>query len=899
MTPPAWRRYLRFWGPAPEADVDDELQFHIESRVREYVATGMTETEARRKTLERFGSVDRARRECLTIDRQQERSMSRTAFVDTLRQDVVFALRTLMRRPGWTAITVVTLALGIGANTAIFTLVSNYLFRPLPVRDADRLVVIGTVQSGTGLAGSTSYRNHLDMRGLRDVFSDVTAFAAEVVSVRVGTQEAERRVLEDVADNYFTMLGVQAEVGRVLTAEDVLTREPVVVLSYLYWQRRFGGDPAVVGQRISLNGLPFTIVGVASRRFPGTESALALDGYIPATLQPRIQGQPTNDVLERRDERAYRVMARLAPGVSVDQARAALATLARRLEAEYPDQSRNISFAVASERRARPDIAVAHVLPRVASVFMALVALVLLIACANVAGLLLARGTVRRQEMSVRAALGATRGRVVRQLLTETLVLALTGAVVGIGVGHLITSALGRVKFGIAIPIRLQVEPDWRVYLFTVVAALIAALVAGLAPAFQGSQVDIASALREGKRSAGGGARQRLRRGLVVAQVAVSLVVLVCAGLLVRSARRASQVDLGFKPDNVLIGSFDVALRRYDEAQAKRFYDELLRRARSIPGVRSAAMATHVPLGYSHSSVEVFIDEPRPEVPRGHIAVLHNVVSPDYFPTMGIRVLAGRDFTADDDSTAPRVAIVNDAMATRLWPGRPAVGQRVRLDATGPSVEVIGVVPTGKYVFVSDGARPFVYLPTAQNRRPAQTIHLRLQGSVDAAASALRSIVGDLDPELPMYDVRSMTEHLRLGLAFIFLHIGAALALAFGALGLVEAVAGLYGVVSYSVAQRTREIGIRVALGARPSNVLGEVLRQGLTLTVSGLAMGALLTFLVTRPLGNLLVGVGRTDAVSYTAAAIVLCVCAAIASLVPAWRAARMSPVSALRATE
>lgn len=499
----------------------------------------------------------------------------------------------------------------------------------------------------------------------------------------------------------------------------------------------------------------------------------------------------------------------------------------------------------------------------------------------------------------MRAALGATRGRVVRQLLTETLVLALTGAVVGIGVGHLITSALGRVKFGIAIPIRLQVEPDWRVYLFTVVAALIAALVAGLAPAFQGSQVDIASALREGKRSAGGGARQRLRRGLVVAQVAVSLVVLVCAGLLVRSARRASQVDLGFKPDNVLIGSFDVALRRYDEAQAKRFYDELLRRARSIPGVRSAAMATHVPLGYSHSSVEVFIDEPRPEVPRGHIAVLHNVVSPDYFPTMGIRVLAGRDFTADDDSTAPRVAIVNDAMATRLWPGRPAVGQRFRLDATGPSVEVIGVVPTGKYVFVSDGARPFVYLPTAQNRRPAQTIHLRLQGSVDAAASALRSIVADLDPELPMYDVRSMTEHLRLGLAFIFLHIGAALALAFGALGLVEAVAGLYGVVSYSVAQRTREIGIRVALGARPSNVLGEVLRQGLTLTVSGLAMGALLTFLVTRPLGNLLVGVGRTDAVSYTAAAVVLCVCAAIASLVPAWRAARMSPVSALRATE
>jgi putative ABC transport system permease protein len=353
------------------------------------------------------------------------------------------------------------------------------------------------------------------------------------------------------------------------------------------------------------------------------------------------------------------------------------------------------------------------------------------------------------------------------------------------------------------------------------------------------------------------------------------------------------------RPERVMIGSFDFALRRYDERQANRFYGELLRRARSIPGVRAAAMASHVPLGYNHSSVDVFVDEARPEAPRGHIAILNNAVSPGYFATMGIPLIAGRDFTVRDDSTAPRVAVVNAAMAARLWPGRQAVGQQFRLNVGGPPVEVVGVVPTGKYVFVSDGSRPYLYLPLAQGYRSAQTIHLRTTGEPDHAATPLRSIAAELDPELPMYDVRSMAEHLRRGLAFIFLHIGAALALAFGLLGLAEAVVGLYGVVSYSVAQRTREIGIRVALGARPADVVRDIVRQGLALTIAGLATGGVLAYVVTRPLGSLLIGVGPTDAVSYTLAALSLGGCALIASLVPAWRAARLAPVAALRAAD
>jgi predicted permease len=368
---------------------------------------------------------------------------------------------------------------------------------------------------------------------------------------------------------------------------------------------------------------------------------------------------------------------------------------------------------------------------------------------------------------------------------------------------------------------------------------------------------------------------------------------------MIRSARAASRVDLGFQPDNVLIGSFDVALRRYDERQSTRFYDELLRRVRAIPGVRSAALASTVPLGYSHNSANVFLDEPRPGMPEGGTSVLQNIVSGDYFATMGIRLQAGREFTAHDDSTAPRVAIVNAAMASRLWPDRQALGQRFRLKAGGPFVEVVGVVPTGKYVFVSDGARPLMYLPAAQHYRPARTIHLRVAHDEAAAVPALRSVVSQLDPELPMYDVRSMREHLRLGFAFIFLRIGAALALAFGVLGLVEAVVGLYGVVSYSVAQRTREIGIRVALGARPSDVLRDVVQQGLVMTVAGLAIGAGLAVLVTRPLQNLLIGVAATDIASYAIAAALLSGFALIASLVPAWRAARLPPVTALRAEQ
>jgi putative ABC transport system permease protein len=898
MSPAAWRRYLRFWGPAPEADVEDELRFHIESRVREYVAGGMSEAEARRRALDRFGSVERARQECLVIDREQERTMSRAAFFEGLRQDVTFAVRTLLRRPGWTAMTVATLGLGIGVNAAIFTLVSNYLFRPMPVRDADRLVVIGTVEAGTQLAGSTSYRNHLEMRALRDVFSDVTAFTAEALSLRAGAGEAERRLVDLVADNYFAMLGVQAQHGRMFTPEEVKARQPLIVLSHDYWRRRFGADPAVVGTTIGVNGLPFTVVGIAPERFTGTENLVAVDAYAPATLYPQLLGRPNADVLERRDMSTFRVLARLAPDVSVERARSGLATLVKRLEAQYPDQIRDISFAVAAERRSRPDIGVAHVMPRLAGVFMALVGLVLLIACANVAGLLLARGAARHHELSVRTALGASRGRLIRQLLTETLVLALSGAALGVALARVVTGALGQVKLAVDIPVRFNLEPDWRVYLFSLGAALVAALVAGLAPAFQGSQVDVAHTLRAGARSAGG-ARQRFRRMLVVAQVAVSLVVLICASLFTRSAREATRIDLGFRPDNLLLGSFDVSLRRYDRVHGEQFYRDLLERARALPGVRSAALGTHVPFGYNNNSVDVYVDQAGSGTRRGHTAIFYNAVSPDYFATMGIRMLAGRDFSVRDDSAAPRVAVVNAAMAARLWPGREPVGQHFRLSAGGPVFEVIGVVPTAKYIFISDGPRPFVYLPLAQYYRPERMIHLRTTVSPESVAPTLRGLAANLDPELPVYDLRSMREHLQHGIAFLFLHIGAALAAAFGLLGLVEAVVGLYGVISYSVVQRTREIGIRVALGAGPGDVVRAVLRQGITLTLAGLAVGAVLSLLVTRSVAGLLVGVGAGDAVSYVVAALVLTLCALVASLLPARRAARLSPVTALRAAE
>ncbi len=817
--------------------------------------------------------------------------------MESLWRDIRYGVRMLGRNPGFTAIAVVTLALGIGANTAIFSVIYSLMFRPLPVKDAGQLVSLAVIQ-GDSFPSQLSYPDYRDYSEMKEIFSGVIAHNLTLTQLSAEGGSPERALFTVVSGNYFEVLGLEAVVGRTFSPEEreQMGAGNVIVLSHGFWQRRFAGDPNVAGTPVKLSGKPFTIIGVAPESFHGTMGMLVTDGYIPLTagdsLSPGFRKS-----LEDRSDNGYRVIARLQPGVSLEQARAAAAVQAKRLEQEYPDSNKGVRALVHPEPMARMEPSAIQYLPPIASVFMTLVGLVLLIACANVAGLLLARATARQKEIAIRAALGAGRLRIVRQLLTESILLSLLGAAGGLLVAQWATGVLSSIRMATFIPFRFDFSFNYVIFGFALLVAVGTGIVAGLVPALQASRIDLHEALKEGGRGSGAGSRQYARRLLVVAQVGVSLVLLICAGLFIRSMWNFSNKDLGFKQENRLLVSVSTGLAGYDEPRGRIFYRELLERVRSLPGVRSATTSDFVPIDVRNAGTNIFAEGRLAAPEEENRGVMFNTVNTDFFRTMGTPIVQGRPFTVDDTESSRGVAIVNEKMAETFWPGQNPIGRRISIKSPqGPWLEVVGVAKQGTYNLPGERPTRYLYLPLEQNYSGMQILQVHAQADPMALLPAVREKVRELDAEMSLFDIKTMETHIRHGKGAVLFQLSSGMVGAFGVIGLVLAAIGLYGVMAYSVSQRTHEIGIRMALGATPGNILGMVLRQGVVLTLVGVALGLLGAFALTRSFANLLVGVSATDPLTFSTITVLLVAVALVAAYVPARRATKVDPMVALR---
>jgi predicted permease len=798
--------------------------------------------------------------------------------MDTILQDLRFAARTLRRNIGFTTAAVLTLALGIGANAAIFSVVNAVLLRPLPYADADRLAMVWGWYDGFGKT-TTSLPDFRDLRERTKAFSQLAARHGTVFNL-TGQGEPEQLQADRVTANFFPMLGVRPMLGRAFLPDEerVGGNDDVVVLSYGLWQRRFGGEPGIVGRTLQLSGRPYTVVGVAPRDF-----RFMSDVDLWAPLRADTAGHRRAEYLT--------VLGRLAPGATVEGATADIAGIFAQLATEYPETNGSIRSRVIGMRE---DL-VGDVRPALL-VFSGAVALVLLIACANVANLLLARASAREREMAVRAAIGAGRGRIVRQLLTESLLIAALGAGLGLALAAVGLDAL-RAMNAELLPRFQEVHIDAMAVGFALLLALGTGLLFGLAPALRLSANALGGALREGTRSAAGGAALRLRNALVLAEVALALVLLVGAGLLLRSFQQLNRVDLGFQPAQLLTYRVVLPTAKYDSAALlPPVYDEIAQRTRAIPGVRSAAVAGDLPM--NGSGYLSFAIDGRVPPPDAMEDVQPFAVSPDYFATLGIPLRSGRLFTASDAPGAPPVALVNEEMVRRYFDGRDPIGRRVTFgdpaDSSSVWWTVVGVV--GDVAQEGVTAKPYaqLYRPLAQSPRRGVFVVARTTVAPMAVASGARAALEAVDPELPLTSLMTMEE--RIGENLLRPRVNTLLLAVFAGIALALAAIGIYGVISYAVAQRTREIGIRMALGATAGDVKRLVVRQGMTPALLGVALGAVGALAATRLMASLLYGVTATDPLTFVVVALFLGAIALLAAYVPARRATRVEPVTALR---
>jgi putative ABC transport system permease protein len=817
--------------------------------------------------------------------------------MESLWQDIRFGLRLLTKSPSFTAIAILTLALGIGANTAIFSMANAFIFRPLPVKNADRLTVVAIQNGRDSDFNQLSYLDFLDYKQQNDVFTDMTEYTMDLVGL--GAQvHAERIIMSYVPSNFFSMLGLRPAMGRLLEPGegDARGSAPVVILGYSYWQNRFGADPSVIGRSVRLDGQAVTIIGVMEKDFTGPYSIVDMDAYAPIGMYGL--GSHSNSFFTERGDHDARVLATLKPGASPKQAQAALDVIAQRLAHEYPQSDQGQTARVIPERLARPEASVADSITLVTTVFMLLVGLVLLVACVNVANLLLAKAAAREKEIAIRAAMGAGRVRLIRQLLTESILLAIGGGVAGALMGMWVCHSMDGLRPVGDFPVRFGFTFDWTVFSYVAGVALAAGILAGLVPALRVPRANLIGTLREGGRGMiGESGHHWLRNGLVTAQVAGSLIVLVAAGLFARSLSRAEAVDLGYDPHNLLNVGINPGLQGYDQARAEAVLRDLLRRARSLPGVESASYAFSIPMSYYGEGKRIYAEGQAEQEKSRTPGASVNAISTDYFATMRMKILEGRDFTEADTSTSEPVAVVNQAMASQLWPNQDPIGRRFSYtSASGPFVTVVGLVKNVRNDSITEPPGNFFYLPETQYYKAIHVLQMRTAVPPETLIPSVEEQARELDPNLPLFDVMTMEKSLGGANGYFLFKMGAAFAGALGGLGLLLAVVGVYGVVSYTASRRTHEIGVRMALGARSLGIFGLVLQQAFVLVGAGVAIGLVAALGVTRLLASLLVGVSAHDPLTYMGVSGLLVGVAMLACYLPARRATRVDPSVALR---
>jgi macrolide transport system ATP-binding/permease protein len=814
--------------------------------------------------------------------------------METLLKDLRYGIRSLLKRPGFAVIAVITLALGIGANTAIFSLVNTVLLRSLPVDNPEQVVAVAVRGKGDAI-NAFSHPNYIDFRDRNQVLSGLLAYRFVPMSLSRGGNN-ERIWSYEVSGNYFDVLGVQAIKGRTFLPEEDLTRlsHPVVVVSYSCWQRRFGGDQDLVGKDVLLNNHQFKIIGIAPEGFRGTEFVYTPEMWVPIAMLE--WAEPGSTWLDSRNAGNFFAVGRLKPSVDVKQAEVSLNLLAEQLAKEYPDTNEGQTIRLGPSGFIIPDLRGAVV--SFTWILMAAVALVLLVTCTNLAGLLLARATDRRKEIAIRLAMGANRLRLIRQLLTESILLSVIGGGIGFWLALWMINALLAFKPPVDFPLALDVSVDWRVLIFSLMVSVVTGVVFGLAPALQATRPSLVTALKD-TAAQGGGSRSRLRSGLVVAQIALSFVILIGAGLVVRTLQQLQTMNPGFDPRNALMLSFDLGLQGYERVRGEQFYQQLVERVHSLPGVRSVAVTSYVPLSLNYNSNNIFVEGQPAERGANAPSAMVGSVGPKYFETMGTQLLEGREFSEQDKQKSESVAIVNETFVRRLVPDAKssldAVGRRFSFDGSqGPFLRIVGIARDGKYFNIAEDPRSFVWKPLSQSYSASGILIVRTVGDPQSMIPAVRNEVHSLDPNLPIFDVKTLTEHMRL--ALFPARVAAAVLGIFGFVALMLAAIGIYGVTSYSVAQRTREIGIRMALGAQLGDVLRLILTHGVKLTVLGVSFGVVGAYLATRAITSVLYGVSATDPLTFVFVSLVLTAVALVACYWPARRATKVDPLVALR---
>ena len=817
--------------------------------------------------------------------------------MDGLWQDVRYALRTPARRPGFTIVAVLTLALGIGANTTIFTLINAMLLHSLPVEEPATLVNLFTTDAKNVIGNfnllPVSYPNYQDYVKQSDVFTSLVA-TSNVPLTLTGRGEPKQLQGFLTTANYFDVVGVKPVAGRTFLPEEDQPGHNVVVVSYSLWVREFGGDPAFVGKTITLNQTPFTVIGVAPPGFKGTFLLGPPDQFwLPLAMYKQVTAGVFPQFMENRRGLLINAFARLKPGVSIAQAQAEMSGIGDRLRKEYPVENEGRGVAVQSMAEGALGVNFRGQFMMAGGLMLAVTGVVLLIACVNLANLLLARAAAREKEISIRTALGAARMRIVRQLLTESTMLAVAGGALGLVIAYVSRTVLWSFR-----PIFLDADAvdltlDARVFAFTFGISLFTGLLFGLVPALRASRPDINEALKIGGRQGGSWTGNRLRNGLVVAEIALALIALVGAGLFIRSMQETQQVDPGFESRKLGSMFFDLGSQRLSEEQGRQFYRDAVERAKSIPGVEAATISSNPPFGGGFLR-SIFPEGTEHDPNRHGVLVTVNTVDPNYFDTMRIRLAKGRVFTDFDTETTLPVAVINEAMAKRFWPNEDAVGKRFTFFQDPMKREVVGVVATTVVNTIGEDPRPQAYFPERQIYQPFATLAIRTSGDPKAVLGTVRTAVQQINPNLPIQFVLTIDETLGQGLWAP--RMGAALLSIFGLLSLVLAAIGIYGVMSYTVTQRTQEFGIRMTLGAQPKQVLQLVVWEGLLLAVLGLFLGGLAAVPLARMIATLLFGVSPLDPLTFGCVSALLAAVAVAACYIPARRATRVDPLVALR---